>query len=363
MNVLTFNGTMAEQGHQERTHGCQNGRTEVEEKKDGNDEGDEVGVEEEEKVAEKDEDEMDGLSSRLELKLRLGSAQRDLVFLQEQHKAMLCDLHAEIRRLQHKYNDLVFELTMNTGSTNPADAWHRGQDLQAVVCAKEEENQALREELSATSAQLAATQARANERERTYLEELRAQGHRLGSLSRELDQRAATVAYLTSQLHATQKKIIASTAKWHPPPHGDEMGGYKLRFTPTPPTSVHNRFAEGQKRRTLHRSWACETVDVVTLPRLEHNARRRHSQPWPMPDDAMPDPTPFLQSLPSPPAQASWVSRQPVIPPISPSLREKPNTDLVCQSTGAAELPQVPSLAVDRVSDVLAKRPQTDNTI
>uniref|UniRef100_A0A8C4Q5Q4 Coiled-coil domain containing 92 n=1 Tax=Eptatretus burgeri TaxID=7764 RepID=A0A8C4Q5Q4_EPTBU len=161
--------------------------------------------------------------------LRLGSAQRDLVFLQEQHKAMLCDLHAEIRRLQQKYNDLAFELTMNSGSTKPADGWHRGQELQAVVCAKEEENQALREELSATSAQLVATQARANERERTYLEELRAQGHRLGSLSRELDQRAATVAYLTSQLHATQKKIIASTAKWHPPPCGDEMGMYKLR--------------------------------------------------------------------------------------------------------------------------------------
>ena len=65
-------------------------------------------------------------------------------------------------------------------------------------------------ELEQKNAMITVLENTIKERERKYLEELKVKSHKLGVLTSELEQRAGTIAYLTSQLHATKRKLLSS---------------------------------------------------------------------------------------------------------------------------------------------------------
>lgn len=208
------------------------------------------------------------------------------------------------------------------------------------------------------------------ERERKYLEELKVKSHKLTMLSSELEQRAGTVAYLTSQLHATKRKLLGSGGPADGSPSGSPvLTGYK----PAPP---RDKLPEAPRRRMKKSLSAPLQPDFEEAYRFGGESRKLLLRE---PVDAMPDPTPFL--LAREPAEVHLIRERPlVIPPIAPDrsageqhspAREKPAKAHVgvAHRIHHAPPPQAPptveTLAVDQVNGAKAVRKHsgTDRTV
>ncbi|KAM6954712.1 coiled-coil domain-containing protein 92 [Aplochiton taeniatus] len=275
---------------------------------------------------------------------QLHSAQKNLLFLQQDHANTLRGLHAEIRRLQQHCTDLTYELTIRTsdpsdGSEARCRELHRKcEELEAQLKASEEENAALLRDLEQKNAMISVLENTIKEREKKYLDELKTKSHKLAALSGELEQRASTIAYLTAQLHATKKKLLAGgggaggggggggggCSSSDVSPNASPVVGC---FRPTPPpakdrpTGQHPQGPQGPDtpRRRMKKSLSQPLHPELTeVYRLGSDGRRvvlRETL------DAMPDPTPFLQAREAPPSlsdAAQVVRERPgVIPPIA----------------------------------------------
>ncbi|CAL1616292.1 unnamed protein product [Knipowitschia caucasica] len=250
-------------------------------------------------------------SANVTLENQLHSAQKNLLFLQQDHANTLKGLHAEIRRLQQQCTDLTYELTVKTG--DPSDSGEvrckelqrRCEELEAELKKKEEENTELLRDLEQKNAMISVLENTIKEREKKYLEELKMKSHKLAVLSGELEQRASTIAYLTAQLHATKKKLLAGSSS-EASPNVSPVSSYK----PTPPPAK-DRQPETPRRRmkkSLSQPLHPELTEVYRVGQEGRRVVLRESL------DAMPDPTPFLQAEPQ-----LLRERPAVIPPIAPS--------------------------------------------
>ncbi|XP_030645561.1 coiled-coil domain-containing protein 92 [Chanos chanos] len=347
---------------------------------------------------------MDSVNVTLENQLQ--SAQKNLLFLQQDHANTLKGLHAEIRRLQQHCTDLTYELTMR--SSDPTDSGEarcrelqrRCEELEAQLKAKEQENTELLRELEQKNAMISVLENTIREREKKYLDELKLKSHKLAVLSGELEQSASTIAYLTSQLHATKKRLLAGASS-DGSPGLNPMGAYK----PTPPPQQAAKDARQPEtpRRRMRKSLSQPLhSEYAELYRLGATDGRRVVLRDSL--EAMPDPTPFLQARESPDPQQVVRERPSVIPPISserppapppqlsspahapapPSPRNSPMRERQqhhranahvgvahrihrSPSAGGSQRPQpeLESLAVDQVNGdkVVRKRSGTDRTV
>ncbi|XP_063820642.1 coiled-coil domain-containing protein 92 [Pseudophryne corroboree] len=309
------------------------------------------------------------------LENQLQSAQKNLLFLQQEHANTLKGLHAEIRRLQQHCTDLTYELTLKTSdetgdSTSRSSALRRNcEELEAQLKDKEKENKELLKELEQKNAMIMVLENTIKEREKKYLEELKVKSHKLNMLSSELEQRASTIAYLTSQLHATKKKLLSSSgAPEVAPPGSPVMSSYK----PSPPKE---KLPETPRRRMKKSLSTPLNADFAEVYRLAADGRKIMLRE---PVDAMPDPTPFLLARQS--ADTQIIKERPlVIPPIrsdssSPAKEKKQKAHIGVAhriphaTTVQSQLvpqPEVETLAVDQVnaSKVVRKHSGTDRTI
>ncbi|XP_029115575.1 coiled-coil domain-containing protein 92 isoform X1 [Scleropages formosus] len=253
------------------------------------------------------------------LENQLQSAQKNLLFLQQDHANTLKGLHSEIRRLQQHCTDLTYELIVK--SSDPADSGEarcmelrrRCEELEAQLKAKEEENTELMHELEQKNAMISVLENTIKEREKKYLEELKLKSHKLAVLSGELEQRAGTIAYLTAQLHATKKRLLAGSSS-DGSPTASPVSSYK----PTPPPK--DRQPETPRRRMKKSLSQPLHSEYAELYRLGADGRRlvlRDAL------DAMPDPTPFLQAREAAEAQVPR-ERPAVIPPIGAARERSP---------------------------------------
>lgn len=208
------------------------------------------------------------------------------------------------------------------------------------------------------------------EREKKYLEELKMKSHKLNMLSSELEQRASTIAYLTSQLHATKKKLMSSSGTSEGTPSGSPvLSSYK----PAPPK---DKLPETPRRRMKKSLSTPLNPEFEEAYRIGSDSRklllREHV-------DAMPDPTPFLLAREM--SEVHLIKERPlVIPPIASDraageshspAREKPHKAHVGVAHrihhAAPPQPQaeVETLAVDQVngSKVVRKHSGTDRTV
>ncbi|XP_014884036.1 coiled-coil domain-containing protein 92 [Poecilia latipinna] len=327
-------------------------------------------------------------SANVTLENQLHSAQKNLLFLQQDHANTLKGLHAEIRRLQQQCTDLTYELTVR--SSDPSDSseercrelQRRCEELEAQLKKKEEENTELLRDLEQKNAMISVLENTIKEREKKYLEELKMKSHKLAVLSGELEQRASTIAYLTSQLHATKKKLLAGSSS-EASPNVSPISSYK----PTPPPAK-DRQPETPRRRMKKSLSQPLHPELTEVYRLGPDGRRIVLRE---PVDAMPDPTPFLQAgRESPDAQQVVRERPAVIPPIvsdrSPipplgaaaSPRHSPARERqhrahvgvahrIPHGTPPLAPPQaeLETLAVDQVNEdkVLQKRSEADRTV
>ncbi|XP_069038243.1 coiled-coil domain-containing protein 92 isoform X2 [Lepisosteus oculatus] len=313
------------------------------------------------------------------LENQLHSAQKNLLFLQQDHANTLKGLHAEIRRLQQHCTDLTYELTVrssdSTGSSELRcdELRKKCEELEAQLKAKEEENVELMKELEQKNAMISVLENTIKEREKKYLEELKTKSHKLNMLSSELEQRASTIAYLTSQLHATKKKLIAtSSATSDSSPSASPVSSYK----PEPP---RDKMPETPRRRMKKSLSQPLSSDYSELYRLGSDGRRLLLRDT---LEAMPDPTPFLLARESADAQLPK-ERPAVIPPIASErtaasphhspARERQHRAHVGVAHRIHHLApppapapaEVETLAVDQVNGgkVVRKRSGTDRTV
>ncbi|XP_028314289.1 coiled-coil domain-containing protein 92 [Gouania willdenowi] len=326
-------------------------------------------------------------SANVTLENQLHSAQKNLLFLQQDHAHTLKGLHTEIRRLQQQCTDLTYELTVR--SCDPSDSsevrcqelQRRCEDLEAQLKKKEEENTELLRDLEQKNAMISVLENTIKEREKKYLEELKMKSHKLAILSGELEQRASTIAYLTSQLHATKKKLLAGSSS-EDSPNASPIASYK----PTPPPTK-DRQPETPRRRMKKSLSQPLHAELTEVYRVSPDGRRVHLRET---VDAMPDPTPFLQAGRESPEPQVVRERPAVIPPIfserfpvpplgaTASPHHSPSRDRqhrahvgVAHRIPHRSAPLAPpqaeleTLAVDQVSEekVVRKRSGTDRTI
>nr|XP_033812051.1 coiled-coil domain-containing protein 92 [Geotrypetes seraphini]XP_033812052.1 coiled-coil domain-containing protein 92 [Geotrypetes seraphini]XP_033812053.1 coiled-coil domain-containing protein 92 [Geotrypetes seraphini] len=307
---------------------------------------------------------------------QLHSAQKNLLFLQQEHANTLKGLHAEIRRLQQHCTDLTYELTLKTsdltgnGNSRSDELKRKCEELEAQLKVKETENDDLLKELEQKNAMILVLENTIKEREKKYLEELKIKSHKLNMLSSELEQRANTVVYLTSQLHATKKKYMSSSGTTEATPSGSPvLSGYK----PAPPKEKLPETPRRRMKKSLSTPLNSEFAEVY---RLGSDGRKIVLRE---PLDAMPDPTPFLLARESP--DTHLIKERPlVIPPIhsdrasaephSPAREKQQKAHIgvahrIHHVTPPQAQPEVETLAVDQVngSKVVRKHSGTDRTV
>lgn len=184
----------------------------------------------------------------------------------------------------------------------------RCEELEAQLKKKEEENTELLRDLEQKNAMISVLENTIKEREKKYLEELKMKSHKLAVLSGELEQRASTIAYLTSQLHATKKKLLAGSSS-EASPNVSPVTSYKP--TPPPPKDRQPETPRRRMKKSLSQPLHPELTEVY---RLGPDGRRLVLRET---VDAMPDPTPFLQAGRDSPESQVVRERPAVIPPIS----------------------------------------------
>ncbi|MEE6504178.1 hypothetical protein FKM82_005084 [Ascaphus truei] len=296
------------------------------------------------------------------LENQLHSAQKNLLFLQQEHASTLKGLHAEIRRLQQHCT--------GNGISRSDELRIKCEELEGQVKDKETENNELLKELEQKNAMIMVLENTIKEREKKYLEELKVKSHKLNMLSSELEQRASTIAYLTSQLHATKKKLLSGTSDVAPS-GSPALSSYK----PFPPKE---KLPETPRRRMKKSLSTPLNADFAEVYRLGADGRKVLLRE---PVDAMPDPTPFLLARQS--AETQLMKERPqVIPPIhssrsdssSPAKEKKQKAHIgvahrIPHATPAQSQllpqPEVETLAVDQVNGgkVVRKHSGTDRTI
>ncbi|XP_061673917.1 coiled-coil domain-containing protein 92 [Syngnathoides biaculeatus] len=272
-------------------------------------------------------------SSNVTLENQLQSAQKNLLFLQQDHANTLKGLHAEIRRLQQQCTDLTYELTVR--SSDPSDSGEarcrelqrRCEELEAELKKKEEENAELLRDLEQKNAMIFVLENTIKEREKKYLEELKMKSHKLALLSGELEQRAGTIAYLTSQLHATKKKLLAGSSS-----EGSPNVSPVASFKPAPPPAKDGQPETPRRRmrKSLSQPLHPELTEVYRLGADGKRVVLREAV------DAMPDPTPFLQAGRESPDLQVVRERPAVIPPIA---SERPSAEPPGASAGSRRSP------------------------
>lgn len=224
-------------------------------------------------------------------------------------------------------------------------------------------------ELEQKNAMIMVLENTIKEREKKYLEELKMKSHKLNMLSSELEQRASTIAYLTSQLHAAKKKLLSASGTSEGTPSGSPvLSSYK----PSPPK---DKLPETPRRRMKKSLSTPLNPEFEEAYRIGSEGRKLVLRE---PVDAMPDPTPFLLARET--AEVHLIKERPlVIPPIpsdrapgesqSPG-REKPHKAHIgvahrIHHAAPAQPQDVETLAVDQVhgSKVVRKHSGTDRTV
>ncbi|XP_076010371.1 coiled-coil domain-containing protein 92 [Genypterus blacodes] len=253
-------------------------------------------------------------SANVTLENQLHSAQKNLLFLQQDHASTLKGLHAEIRRLQQQCTDLTYELVMR--SSDPSDSSEvrckelqsRCEELEVQLKKKGDENKEMLRDLEQKNAMISVLENTIKEREKKYLEELKMKSHKLAVLTGELEQRGSTIAYLTAQLHTTKKKLLAGSSS-----EGSPNVSPVASFKPSPPPSK-DRQPETPRRRMKKSLSQPLHPEMTEVYRLSPDGRRLVLRET---VDAMPDPTPFLQAGRESPDPQVMRERPSVIPPIA----------------------------------------------
>ncbi|KAM3616557.1 uncharacterized protein V6R79_019829 [Siganus canaliculatus] len=145
---------------------------------------------------------------------QIGSVERSMVFLKQEHLTLLHGLHLEILSLQKRCSELTSELEVTPPGRSQIELQEeeelleaRCQHIEDLLADRECTLGELRKELSHKGSLVGALRANLKEKERHFLEELKRRSHCSTILNTELQKQTEAAAYLSFQLHAARQKL------------------------------------------------------------------------------------------------------------------------------------------------------------
>jgi len=278
-----------------------------------------------------------------------------ILFMQQEHAAILKGLHEEIAVLQKRCTDLTFQLTMN-GLTidEPGSIDTQMQEVQQELESSRTKIVTLEKNVSERDKRIERLEAEARSQRKRWLDESRAQSQTMNNLRAELEAKANNIAYLTTELHRLKQKgrneqqsgdqvkntgavlnqnqpvhSMGQGAASHPGYLHPESTGTKSSFgnhMPTPParektlggTSASRVRRSGQPRATmsggvsgkaLHPSSAEAIMGRQANPLRLSSGRSSGSE--------SPDITPFLPASKEEIVKVVGGKQAPILPPIA----------------------------------------------
>ncbi|XP_051536989.1 coiled-coil domain-containing protein 92 [Myxocyprinus asiaticus] len=149
---------------------------------------------------------------------KVESVERNVSFLQQEHRILLTGLRLEIRSLKKRCNELSCDLSEKPPLRSREDVELEEELLQARLLETEqhlaEQDSALvelRAELRKKGALASALQVRLRDEERRFLEELKRRSHKITTLSRDLRKQTDVAAQLSFQLHSAHFHLYHQT--------------------------------------------------------------------------------------------------------------------------------------------------------
>ncbi|XP_016374153.1 coiled-coil domain-containing protein 92-like isoform X2 [Sinocyclocheilus rhinocerous] len=226
---------------------------------------------------------------RSTLTQQVESVERNVAFLQQEHRILLSGLRLEIRNLKKRCNELSCELSERPPVRSREDIELEEELLQAQLLETEQhlaEQEStlveLRAELRKKGALASALQVRLRDEERRFLEELKRRSHKITTLSRDLRKQTDLAAQLSFQLHSAQFRLYHQAEDYEEEDEEEEDEGGTMQESewtaksPVTAESPRQSRASGRVRRS-ERVRECVPRERVLGPQ---EAR-------PMPDPAL----------------------------------------------------------------------------
>jgi len=263
------------------------------------------------------------------LRCQLQSARKSILFMETEHAKTLRGLHDEIKSLQKRCTDLTFQLTMKEDEAYSDDVRARIEMLELDAQNSSAEKVSLMQQLESKERLIFDTEQKAKSQEIAYKNDVKEKGHQLVTLAGELDQRATTIAYMSSQLHQAHSKIqfmqqqqlqlvkssiptvVSSSSQKEPATERPTASVLKPKPPPSRSLDSQQQAASSRltsaRQRRVHSGGATRAyVDLSDALTSEGNLRRHHSRrPLSSSSEsqadplraatAVPDPAPFLE--------------------------------------------------------------------
>ncbi|XP_051959617.1 coiled-coil domain-containing protein 92-like [Xyrauchen texanus] len=221
------------------------------------------------------------------------NVERNVSFLQQEHRILLTGLCLEIRSLKKRCNDLSCYLSERSPVRSREDIALEEELLQERLLETEqhlaEQESALvelRGELRKKGALASALQVRLRDEERRFLEELKRRSHKIMTLSRDLRKQTDVAAQLSFQLHSAQFRLYHQTENNEEEEEEEEDEGGAIQesdwtasspwASPVAAESSRQSRASGRMRRS-EKVRECIPRERVLGP----------EEPRPMPDPAL----------------------------------------------------------------------------
>ncbi|XP_002731228.1 coiled-coil domain-containing protein 92-like [Saccoglossus kowalevskii] len=293
---------------------------------------------------------------------QLHNAQSSILFMQQEHSKTLQGLHVEIQKLQKKCSDLTFELAMKTTTTVDEDYYMKKiKSLEMVLRDRNIRNEEQEKDLEKKDKRMNLLEQKLKAQEKKFVDELKGQKQYIASITGELEQKSAHIAYLTTQLH--QEKLRRKNRD----DRSVERSENKDTKKPLPPREA----APGSGRRRLMRSTtspvpvdsktgtfkitppsSAKGTSYVSNGRIGSGGRRLPTQPVRSDSPSIlgdaPDPRPFLVA--SEPTNGSVCIEMKPSPPVLPPITAL--DDAEAKHTLSRRKFRVPNrLAVDQITD------------
>ncbi|XP_054460536.1 coiled-coil domain-containing protein 92 [Anoplopoma fimbria] len=148
------------------------------------------------------------------LSQQIGSVERSVVFLRQEHLTLLHGLHLEILSLQKRCSELTSDLKVKPPGRSQIELQEEEEllearcwDVESRLAEQECTLGEIRTELSCKGSLVGALRANLKEKERHFLEELKRRSHCSTILNTELQKQTEAAAYLSFQLHAARQKL------------------------------------------------------------------------------------------------------------------------------------------------------------
>ncbi|KAG1970049.1 coiled-coil domain-containing protein 92 isoform X2 [Pimephales promelas] len=230
---------------------------------------------------------------RSTLAQQVESVERNVAFLQQEHRILLTGLRLEIHNLKKRCNELSCDLSKRPPVRTQEDIEMEEELLQARLLETEqhlaEQESALvqlRVELRKKGALASALQVRLRDEERRFLDELKRRSHKITTLSRDLRKQTDVAAQLSFQLHSAHFRLYHQAEDFEEDDEEEEDDGGAMQesewtanspwTSPVMAENARQSRASGRMRRS-ERVRECVPRERVLGP----------EEPRPMPDPAL----------------------------------------------------------------------------